>query len=122
MQTIVINKKNVKSSNSNDVYIGRPSKWGNPFVIGKDGDRNVVVEKYKNWILAQPQLLNDLQTLEGKRLICFCKPFKCHGDVLINLINKKNKHNEATIQQYFDEVTNRSGEGYVVPVSPPFIP
>lgn len=33
-----------------DVYIGRPSKWGNPFVIGKDGTREEVIAKYAEWI------------------------------------------------------------------------
>ena len=32
------------------VYIGRPSKWGNPFVIGKDGTREEVIAKFKNYI------------------------------------------------------------------------
>jgi hypothetical protein len=40
-----------------DVYIGRGSKWGNPFVIGKDGDRDEVIAKYREWIKTQPQLL-----------------------------------------------------------------
>ena len=33
-----------------DIYIGRPSKWGNPFSIGKDGTREEVIEKYREWI------------------------------------------------------------------------
>jgi len=32
------------------VYIGRPSKWGNPFVIGRDGSRADVIAKYRTWI------------------------------------------------------------------------
>ncbi len=28
-----------------DVYVGRPSKWGNPFVIGRDGRRGEVIRK-----------------------------------------------------------------------------
>lgn len=72
-----------------DVYIGRPSKWGNSFVIGKDGTREEVVEKYKQWILKQPKLLADLKELKGKTLACWCSPQLCHGDVLIELVNKK---------------------------------
>lgn len=68
-----------------EVYIGRGSKWGNPFIIGKDGDRNVVIDKYREWIINNSKLLNDLWKLEGKTLGCFCKPKKCHGDVLIEL-------------------------------------
>ena len=69
------------------VYIGRPSKWGNPFVIGKDGDRDTVVQKYRDWIMTQPRLLSQLHELKGKTLVCFCKPRACHGDVLVELVN-----------------------------------
>jgi hypothetical protein len=34
-----------------DVYVGRPSKWGNPFVIGRDGSREEVIAKYRAWIV-----------------------------------------------------------------------
>jgi hypothetical protein len=70
-----------------DVYIGRPSKWGNPFEIGKDGTRKVVIEKYQNWIINQPDLMKDLPELRGKILGCWCKPQACHGDVLVRLAN-----------------------------------
>lgn len=69
-----------------DVYIGRPSKWGNPFSIGKDGTREEVIKKYKKWILKQPKLMNILNELKDKILGCFCHPKQCHGDVLIQLI------------------------------------
>ena len=71
-----------------DVYIGRPSKWGNPFEIGKDGTREEVIQKYRKWILKQPHLLNALDELKGKFLGCWCKPLPCHGDVLVELIEK----------------------------------
>src|SRR5690554_3305781 len=54
------------------VYIGRPSKWGNPFVIGKDGDRDEVIAKYRQWLLAQPTLVEAAKReLAGKDLVCF---------------------------------------------------
>ena len=69
-------------------YIGRPSLWGNPFVIGKDGTREEVVEKYRSWLLAQPELVTQVkQTLKGKDLVCFCAPLRCHGDVLLEIAN-----------------------------------
>lgn len=68
-----------------DVYIGRPSKWGNPFYIGQDGTRAEVIRKYEEWILQQPELLSSLSELKGKRLGCHCKPQACHGDVLAKL-------------------------------------
>lgn len=74
-----------------DVYIGRPSKWGNPFVIGRDGNREEVVQKYHDWILTQPQLLKDLHELKGKVLACWCAPQACHGDVLVKLAKENNR-------------------------------
>ena len=103
----VVNKKTHKPT-SNDVYIGRPSIWGNPFVIGKDGSRNQVINKYK--ILMDTRLgkeywrspehavdvrgrtaedwLKLLLALDGKNLVCYCAPQACHGDVLEALIEE----------------------------------
>jgi len=72
-----------------DVYIGRPSKWGNPFNIGKDGNRMEVIEKYREYILSNKVLLSAIGELKGKTLGCWCKPLACHGDVLVELINSQ---------------------------------
>jgi hypothetical protein len=72
-----------------DVYIGRPSKWGNPFEIGKDGDRETVIRKYREWVVTQPHLMAALPELRGKVLGCWCAPQACHGDVLVSLANVK---------------------------------
>ncbi|MFW6242770.1 MAG: DUF4326 domain-containing protein [bacterium] len=72
-----------------DIYIGRGSKWGNPFKIGVDGNRDEVIEKYKNYILDNSNLLSQLHELEGKVLGCWCKPKRCHGDVLKELVENK---------------------------------
>lgn len=76
--------------NEFDVYIGRPSKWGNPFVIGKDGTREDVLQKYKYWLENNKKLLDDLEELRGKVLGCWCKPKDCHGDILIDKLKEKN--------------------------------
>lgn len=68
-----------------DVYIGRPSKWGNPFAIGRDGTREQVIAKYEEWIRSQPHLMSALPELKGKVLGCWCAPQACHGDVLVRL-------------------------------------
>jgi hypothetical protein len=73
-----------------DIYIGRPSKWGNPFTIGKDGDRDEVIRKYEEWIKTQSNLLRDLHKLKNKVLGCWCSPKACHGDILIKLIEENN--------------------------------
>ena len=71
-----------------DVYIGRPSKWGNSFTIGPDGTRDEVIEKYREWIKTQPDLLASLGELRGKVLGCWCAPRACHGHVLVELADK----------------------------------
>lgn len=82
MKTVVVNMRHGAKF---DVYIGRPSKWGNPFKIGKDGTRAEVIAKYLEYVKTQPWLLECLGELRGKRLGCFCKPAACHGDVLAAL-------------------------------------
>jgi hypothetical protein len=53
------------------VYVGRPSKWGNPFVIGRNGSRDEVIAKYRAWIVRQPALMAALHELRGKDLVCW---------------------------------------------------
>jgi hypothetical protein len=69
------------------VYIGRGSKWGNPFRIGADGDRATVIAKHQSWLRDQHHLLGALDELRGCDLVCFCAPQACHGDLLLWLAN-----------------------------------
>lgn len=71
-----------------DVYIGRPSIWGNPFVIGVDGDREHVIRLYEEHVRSSPELMKALFELKGKILGCWCHPLPCHGDVLVKLIKE----------------------------------
>lgn len=68
------------------IYIGRGSKWGNPFVIDAQNSREVVCEKYREYLQAQITkgvfTPYDLAQLYGKDLVCFCAPKQCHGDIL----------------------------------------
>jgi hypothetical protein len=73
---------------AHDVYIGRPGKWGNPFTIGKDGNRAEVIAQHRAWLLTQPQLLADIPTLYHKTLGCWCAPQECHGDTLAEWANR----------------------------------
>lgn len=71
-----------------DVYIGRPSKWGNPFQIGPDGNREEVIAKYRAYL--EKNVVLKAQTkreLRGKVLACWCAPNACHGDVLAEVAN-----------------------------------
>ena len=83
----VLNKKHLLGPAGNAVYVGRPSVWGNPFVIGKDGSRAEVIAKYETWLMSQPQLLSKLHELRGRNLGCWCAPQACHADVLLRLSN-----------------------------------
>ena len=91
----------------NNVYIGRKgivfidgkrypehdSIWCNPYKIGKDGNRDQVLEKYKKYItdkLNDDDMKKQLCELKDKCLGCWCKPDKCHGDILLDLIKKSN--------------------------------
>ena len=82
MTTKVVNKY----KDSYDVYIGRGSVFGNPFVIGRDGTREDVINKYRDYFLKQVHdnlmFKSQVLKLEGKTLGCFCKPKACHGDVI----------------------------------------
>jgi hypothetical protein len=88
-EEIVMKVKNKRTDKleQGDVYVGRPSKWGNPFVIGADGTREEVVQKYYNYLLAHPELSGRLVELRGKNLVCWCAPEACHADVLLKLAN-----------------------------------
>lgn len=67
------------------IYVGRPTKWGNPFIIGRDGDREAVIRKHREWLLRQPELMAALPELRGRDLVCWCAPEACHADTLAEL-------------------------------------
>lgn len=85
MKTRVVHCKRERA----DIYIGRPSKWGNPFVIGQHGSREQVIAKYRQWLPNQPELLAALHGLRGRTLGCWCSPKTCHGDVLAELADSE---------------------------------
>lgn len=87
-----------RSKDPFDVYIGRGSKWGNPYTH-KSGtkaqfvlnNREESIAAYREYITngEGQHLLDSLMELEGKVLGCYCKPKECHGDVLVELVNQK---------------------------------
>lgn len=91
--TVVVNRR---FTNDYDIYIGRPSKWGNPFShihVGtlaqyRVATRQDAIEAYAQWIRTQPHLLAALPELKNKRLGCWCAPKPCHGYVLVNLVEE----------------------------------
>lgn len=87
----------------NHVYIGRDmtryvpgavgSKWGNPFKSRKQG-RKFCCDSYKDYVRSDQTLHNgktlrqSLEELKGKTLGCWCHPKRCHGHMLVELVNE----------------------------------
>lgn len=72
-----------------DVYVGRPSVWGNPFREGRHGARSEVIARFRAWLLDQPDLVERARReLRGKVLGCWCSPKPCHADVLLEVANQ----------------------------------
>ena len=82
----VVNVKKEKYT----VYIGRGSVFGNPFVLGRDGNREEVIDKYCKWLAepGQEHILRAIYRLPHDAVLgCYCKPLACHGDVIATLNN-----------------------------------
>jgi len=70
------------------VRIDRSSKYGNPFLLGVDGNRDEVCDAFESHYLPyKPSIQKDLNILRGKVLICHCYPERCHGNYLCDLAN-----------------------------------
>jgi len=78
------------------VYVGRPTRWGNPYFIwgASNGDsRAEAVRRYRAWL----NVCNHLSTIDkarvraelrGKDLACWCPLDQpCHADVLLEIAN-----------------------------------
>lgn len=92
-KTTVVNIRDYKNWKAEGgVYIGRgfrgqkSSIFANPFRIGRDGDRDVVIEKYKSYLLGRlswdAAMIAEMEKLRGKMLVCWCVPRPCHGEVI----------------------------------------
>jgi len=95
---ILANKYKISPDpNYQDIYIGRPSALGNPFAMKSESDRPKVIEQYRQWLWQQIQLKGEVYkelikiamlVASGKkvRLVCFCSPKPCHGDIIIKAV------------------------------------
>ena len=125
-------------SDQSNVYIGRKgvvfidgqrypkqdSIWCNPFKIGRDGRREEVINKYKDYILNQlegnVEMRKELKTLKNKNLGCWCVssqfesyPFRelvCHGQILINLLNGDQNQQQQQHEEQQQEEEEEVGE------------
>lgn len=86
----VINLRRVaRAMTEGTVRVDRRTKWGNPFVVGKDGTCEEVIAKYRTYL--QQQIADgvlDPTILRGKNLACWCAPNPCHADVLLEFANE----------------------------------
>ena len=72
------------------VRIDRNTEWGNPFEMGKDGDRDTVCDSYEIFFPRKFSLHNRLDELKGKVLGCWCYPARCHGMYLTAKVEEVN--------------------------------
>jgi hypothetical protein len=115
MSISIINLHRRKPPRTDYVYIGRPRRkpergeqemhWGNPFTHMKvegclvQATREEAVAAYRDWLAGrgwmhvEPErrrwILENLHTLRGRTLGCFCKPLACHGDVLVAMLEER---------------------------------
>jgi hypothetical protein len=84
-----------------DILIMRPGPWGNPFVVGVDGEQGECVRKHREWLetgngfgnpransAARQFVVRNIGRLKGKKLGCGCKPKACHGDTLAEFADR----------------------------------
>lgn len=81
------------------VRIDRRGPWGNPFSHVPNtkarwmcSSRNESVDRFHEWVLHSDDreavwIREHISELEGKDLICWCTPRRCHGEVLMELAN-----------------------------------
>jgi ParB-like chromosome segregation protein Spo0J len=88
-ETVVANKKADRqlirwaSEKGHFLPIDRGTQWGNPFVVGEDGDRDTVCDSFEVYFNLKPSLQVKISSLAGKVLGCWCFPERCHGNHLV---------------------------------------
>jgi hypothetical protein len=89
LQPKILNAREVGTKLEGSVYCGRPSKYGNPFKTGIDGNRTEVIEKHRIWFLSNQPLIDQAKNeLRGTNLICWCAPKSCHCDIILEVANQ----------------------------------
>lgn len=91
----VLNAKTVDRL-GHTVYVGRPTKFGNPFLIGTHGNREQVIVQYRRYLMRNPELVAAAKLeLAGRDLVCWCAPLPCHADILLEIANGPEKAKAA---------------------------
>lgn len=113
--TTVLNIRDAKA----DVYIGRGSKWGNPFKMESEADRDKVCEQYEAYFWSKG-LFKDIAELVDKTLGCYCKPKRCHGDFLADCANFYAQHgylNKSEFEASRKEASQSSSDAFYLLVA-----
>lgn len=75
-----------------DVYIGRPTIFGNPFGLATEDERDFVCEQYAQCLRDRCaddyHFLTEVQKLRGQVLGCWCAPRRCHGDEIVKFLDE----------------------------------
>jgi hypothetical protein len=93
--TRVVNIRREKA----DVYIGRGrgSIFGNPYRIANESDRDEIIRQFERYFLERIERDETFRQavikLQGKSLGCFCKPAKCHGDIIADWLDRQECNN-----------------------------
>ena len=90
----VYNKRD-KNIPKDAVYVGRPTKWGNPFNMKGEATRQYVIDEYASMLRHEStnpqsvyyQMRRVKEELKGKDLVCWCSPQACHADILLEIAN-----------------------------------
>lgn len=121
-QVVRLRRRRGKIIQDCEIYIGRKiqmggwhlrgSIWQNPFHLNGERGRKAVLEKYRRYVESNESLMNELHTLKGKRLGCWCAPKRCHGDVLVELLQKQESGwNEFKTEMFFVQLkTNEKSD------------
>lgn len=72
------------------VYVGRNARhgdpfWGNPIVLRREIDREMVLAQYEAWLKTADHILDRIDELRGKTVVCHCFPRLCHGMILLEV-------------------------------------
>lgn len=93
----MVYNKRWRSIPDDAIYVGRPTKWGNPYshlsgtiALYKVDSREEAILKYREWITNNDELIADAKReLRNRDLVCWCAPSECHADILIEIANSE---------------------------------
>jgi hypothetical protein len=105
-ETVVLNFKTDRQAiawakaNGKFIRADRYSKWGNPYKLYRESQRDAVCDRHKNeYLPTRPDLLERVHELKGKALTCHCAPLRCHCDTLKELADNSPPPPQLTLFQ-----------------------